>query len=268
MDRRQQIDLFVADILDVSPKGDLNTMENPVFALSTKPDLQVWRYENGDTYVEVAPSQYGRPTIFDKDLLMYCISQVVEGMNRGRTISQRVQIVAHDYLRATGRGTGGKDYEAMLSAIQRLRGVTITTNIGRKTRRAEVRGLIESATVIESDGRNRMISIEMVLSDWIFEAITTKRILTYSPKYYMLRKANERRLYELCRKHCGSQAIWQCGEAKLYEKFGTRSNPREFRRTLKELTAVTQNIPDYTVEYDPETHMFTAMYTPNGKALL
>ncbi len=269
MDKRAQIDLFVADILDVAPKGDINTMENPVFALSTKPDLDVWEFTLGDVFIRVTPSRAGRPTIFDKDLLMYCISQVVEGMNRGRQVSKRVQITAYDFLKSTNRGTSGREYLAMMAALERLRGVTITTNTGGKgkSRRGQVRGLIDSADVIERDDRGRMLSVEIELSEWIFKAITDKSILTYSPHYYRLRKPHERRLYELCRKFCGTQKMWECGEEKLYLRFGTRANIRKFRHQLREMVEA-QNIPDYTIEYDEELRKFACFYTPKGKAVI
>ena len=38
-DRHPQRDLFVCDIVDAVPKGDMSSMENPVFTLSTKPDM-------------------------------------------------------------------------------------------------------------------------------------------------------------------------------------------------------------------------------------
>lgn len=274
-DRHSQIDIFVADILDITPKGDLTTMEHPVFALSTKPDREVWEYRNpsSDVHIKVSPSQEGRPTIFDKDLLMFCISQVVEGMNRGRSIGRRVQIVAYEFLRATSRGTGGKDYEALLAAAERLRGVTITIQSTKATgdekrrrRRADVRGLIESATVIESDTKGRMVHLEIVLSEWIYEAINDRRILTYHPSYYTLRKPNERRLYELCRKFCGTQPKWQIHEEKLYRYFGTRATPKEFRRKLKQLVSE-QHIPDYQVTYDLSTSLVTVRYKPVDKSL-
>lgn len=260
-----QLELFVADFLDVVPKGDIDTMEAPVYSLSTKPDLAIWRFEMGDTFLEVIPSQSGRPTIFDKDLLMYCISQAAEGMNRGRPVTKRVQITAYAYLKATSRGTSGRDYDALLSSIQRLRGVTITTNIRAKGRRAHVRGLIDSADIIENDDKGRMVSIQIELSDWIIEAVSSKQILTYSPDYYRLRKPNERRMYEICRKFCGTQESWMIGEEKLYKRFGTRANEREFRRSIREMVKA-QNIPDYRIEYNAKESMFFVYYDP-AKAL-
>jgi hypothetical protein len=55
-DRMQQGDFFVSDIFDAAPKGDMASMEHPVFSISTKPDKNIRRYENGDVFVEVVPS--------------------------------------------------------------------------------------------------------------------------------------------------------------------------------------------------------------------
>ena len=46
-DRHPTGDLFVCDIFDAAPKGDMASMEHPIFSLSTKPDLRVRRYEHG-----------------------------------------------------------------------------------------------------------------------------------------------------------------------------------------------------------------------------
>jgi plasmid replication initiation protein len=259
-----QLELFVADIFDVAVKGDIESMESPMFALSTKPDTAKWIYQNGDTRLEVSPSTHGRPTIFDKDLLMYCISQVVEGGNRGKQISRRVQFTAHQFLKATGRGTAGKDYTAMFEAMKRLRGVTLSFEGHQgKARRAEVKGLIDSAEVVEST-TTRMASVEITLSEWVYEAIESKHVLTYHPDYYKLRKPNERRLYEICRKFCGSQPIWEIGAEKLHSRFGTRSSFNEWMRAMKKLVPL-QTIPEYIIEIDDERSMFIVEYVPKVK---
>jgi hypothetical protein len=55
-------------------------------------------------------------------------------------------------------------------------------------------------------------------------------------------------MYELCRKHCGNQSSWEIGFENLYQKFGVKSDLREFRRKIKELVKE-QGIPDYCIEY-------------------
>lgn len=261
-----QLELFVADIFDVAVKGDMETMEHPLFSLSTRPDTEKWLYQYNDTRLEVTPSVDGRPTIFDKDLLMFCVSQVVEGENRGRPISRRVRFTAHQFLKATGRGTAGKDYEAMLMAMKRLRGVTFTfEGSSGKKRRGEVRGLIDDGKVVETG--SRMASVEITLSEWVYEAIESKNVLTYHPDYYRLRKPNERRLYEICRKFCGTQPIWEIGIEKLYMRFGTRAPKHEWLRTMRKLIPL-QTIPEYLLTIDEDREVFIVEHMPRSKPSL
>ena len=100
-------DFFVADILDCAPKDDTATMEHPIFALSMQKDVRERRYEHNGNTVVIAPSTFGLATIWDKDILIYLISQLMEGGNRGRAdaLSRRVHFTVYDYLVATNRGT-------------------------------------------------------------------------------------------------------------------------------------------------------------------
>jgi hypothetical protein len=58
-------------------------MEHPLFTLSTKPDTAIRNYEHNGNTVRIAPSAYGLATIHDKDILIYCISQLMAGLNQG-----------------------------------------------------------------------------------------------------------------------------------------------------------------------------------------
>lgn len=248
-----QLELFVAELIDVSPKSDITSMEYPIFALSKHPDTETFRYENpaSGAWIEILPSSAGRATIFDKDLLIYVISQIAEAMNRGRNTGRRVRFNAYDYMISTGRDTSGREYLRVHDALARLRGTTFKSNVsanGELNQRGAVFGLIDDAEVNMVNGR--MTSIEVTLAERLYTAISDKRLLTYSRDYFQLTSPNERRMYEICRKHCGRQAIWKIGVEKLYEKFGTRGELREFRRTLKKM-ALTQPIPDYVLNYCP-----------------
>ena len=68
-DRHPTPDIFVCDIFDAAPKGDMASMEHPIFSLSTKPDLRIRRYEHGTRYVEITPSVKGLATVHDRDIL-------------------------------------------------------------------------------------------------------------------------------------------------------------------------------------------------------
>lgn len=249
LDKVDQLDLFVADIIDIAPKGDLHSMEYPIFAISSKPDTDVFRYEspNGN-WLEIIPSVNGRATIHDKDLLLYCFGQIAEALNRGKTVTRRLKITAYDYLVSTNRNTDGRSYAAITDTLARLRGTTFKSNIGnQENKKGEVFGLIDSGNAV-TDKNGRLDYVEVVLSEHLFASITNHRILTYNRDYFKLRSPYDRRMYELCRKHCGNQTFWEIGLENLYSKFGVKSELREFRRKIKELIK-DQAIPDYYIEY-------------------
>jgi len=128
-DRYPTADLFVCDIFDAAPKGDMASMAHPIFSLSTKPDHRKRRYESGANYLEVRPSSEGLATIHDRDVLIYCISQIMAALNEGRKVSKTVRLRAYDVLKATNRMTNGDGYMGLKAALRRLQGTQIETNI-------------------------------------------------------------------------------------------------------------------------------------------
>ncbi|MDC8832990.1 replication initiator protein A [Alteromonas gilva] len=246
----EQLDLFIADIVDAAPKGELHTMEYPIFAISTRPDTKPYRFDNPKTgaWMEIIPSSKGRATIHDKDILLYCFGQLAEASNRGRPLSRKVQMVAYDFLKQTNRGTGGREYKAITDALVRLRGTTFNTNVkdgGGLSQKGSIFGLIDYGQAV-TDEKGRLSHVEIVISEHLFAALSNNQILTYNPEYFMLSTGYERRLYELCRKHCGNQESWEIGFENLHNKFGVRSSLREFRRNIKALVEK-QSIPDYQI---------------------
>ncbi len=232
-DRHPQRDLFVCDIVDAVPKGDMSSMEHPVFSLSTKPDMRPRRYERGGSWIEVSPSRYGTVTVHDRDVLIYCISQCMAALNDGRKVQRTMRFKAYDLLVATNRQTSGRGYELLKGALRRLQGTQIETNLRQGGKEYfKVFGLIESAEIVRETRDGRMLDIEITLSDWVFDAIENNHILTLNRQYFLLRKPLERRLYELARKHCGAQMEWRIGVRNLAEKCGSASSEKEFRRML------------------------------------
>ena len=81
-------DFFLCDIFDAPPKDDLGSMEHPMFSLSKNPDMNTRRYQNGDQFIEVRPSSKGLATVFDRDVLIYCISQCISRLNQGLEVPE------------------------------------------------------------------------------------------------------------------------------------------------------------------------------------
>jgi len=248
--KHPQMDLFIADIFDASSavKDDQASMEHPIFAL--KPgDTRILEYQYGNKHISIECGSKGRATIHDKDIWIYCISQMVRSLNEGNPISRFIDFTAYDFLKTTNRDTSGRAYLQLADALQRLHQTTITTNImtGGKTAR-EGFGLLNSY-VIERDEKERMISVTAELPQWLMNSIIMGEVLSISRDYFRLRKPLDRRIYELARKHCGKQLEWRISLDKLRQKAGSMASLKEFRRSIKSLAA-TNELPQYRVLYD------------------
>jgi len=250
-DRYPNGDFFLCDVFDALPKDDLASMEHPIFSLSTKPDRRILRYTHGATEIEITPSVRGLATLHDKDILIFCISQLMAGLNAGKTISQTLHLKAHDLLVATNRETSGDGYKRLREAFERLAGTRITTNIVTGDQETTSGfGLIESWQVVRKTGRGRMVYVSVKLSDWLFRAVTSKSVLTLSRDYFRLRKPLERRVYEIARKHCGRQREWRVSLETLLRKSGSHSPRRVFRKMIRDIIAA-DHLPEYQLFEDP-----------------
>ncbi|MEO1362378.1 MAG: replication initiator protein A [Pseudomonadota bacterium] len=247
-DRHPTADFFVCDVFDAVPKDDLASMEHPIFSLATRPDRRVLSYAHNGTEVQITPSVKGRATIHDKDILIYCISQLMAALNAGRDLSRHLTLKAHDLLVATNRDTSGDGYARLRDSFERLSGTRITTNLstgGTETTRGF--GLIESWEIVRKSRGGRMVSVSVTLSEWLYRAVLSKSVLTLNRAYFRLRKPLERRVYELARKHCGRQARWQVSMQVLHKKSGSAAPLRVFRAAIRRMVAA-DLLPDYQLE--------------------
>jgi len=243
-------------------------MEHPMFSLSKKPDRKVRRYEHNGNTITIAPGAYGLATIWDKDIVIYAVSQLVAAVNQNRKdVSLTVRLTAYDLLVNTNRHTGGGDYDQLQKAFERLSGTRITTDIRTNgIRQREGFGIIDSWKIIEKNPNDgRMVAIEIRLSEWMYNAILGREVLTLSREYFRLSRGLERRLYELARKHCGHQAKWVVGLELLHKKSGSNSPLKRFRLEVKNI-AKTDSLPDYRLRYDANTDQVT-FHTKDAKAL-
>jgi hypothetical protein len=267
-DRYPSGDFFVCDILDAAPKGDMASMEHPVFSLSTKPDHRIRRYENGRNYIQIAPSPRGLATVHDRDVLIFCISQVMAALKEGRQVEKTLRFKAYDFLKATNRMTNGQAYSLLRDTFERLQGTQITTNIVTGgVEQWDVFSLVDRARVIRETRDGRMLDVEITLSDWVFNAIRSNEVLTISRDYFRLRKPLERRLYELGRKHCGTKASWKIGLDLLQRKCGSNSTSREFRRLVSMIVradAEHHHMPDYSLSLEGDYLVFRSRGTVPG----
>ncbi len=260
-DRHPNPDFFVCDVLDAVPKDDMASMEHPIFSLSTKPDTRILQYEHNGNKVEIVPSVRGLATIHDKDVLIYCISQLVAKINRGEEPNKVIRLKAYDLMVSTNRETSGDGYRRLKEAFGRLSGTRINTDIlTNGERNISDFGLIDAWDIIVKDPKlARMVEIEVTLSKWMYNAIVGREVLTLHRDYFRLRKPLERRMYELARKHCGQQNEWVISLELLKKKCGSSSSDKEFRRLVNiicEEDAVYSHMPDYAVSFNGQNVRF------------
>ena len=257
-DRHPQHDLFICDVADAVLKDVMQHMEHPFYSLSKKPETAVRRYEHKGNWIEITPSVKGLATIYDKDILIYCISQIMAKLKRGDPVSQRVRISSRELLIFTNRGTSGRDYMALIEALDRLEGTRIRTNIVTgEDEEVDGFGLIDASSIRRKHGLDgRLLWCEIKLSDWVFNAIRAHEVLTLHRDYFRLRKPIERRVYELARKHCGQQDEWRVRVETLLKKTGSQSPEKRFRQMIRHLVQH-DHLPDYSVSFDPATDMVT-----------
>lgn len=244
-------DFFVCDIFDAIPKDDMGSMEHPMFSLATRPDRRILSYVHNGTEIQVVPSVKGLATIHDKDILIFCISQLMAAINAGRAVSKTLHLTAHDLMVASNRETSGDGYKRLREAFERLAGTRITTNF--ETGGKEITsgfGLIESWEIVRKSRGGRMVSVSVTLSDWLYRAVLSKSVLTLSRDYFRLRKPLERRVYELARKHCGRQDSWRVSVEVLLKKSGSASPRRVFRKMIRDMIAA-DHLPDYSMAEEP-----------------
>lgn len=259
-DRYTQADFFAADITNVGLKDDIHSMESPLFTLSKNTDTQSRLYEHNGNTVEIQPGIKGMPTQWDKDIILFLASQVTEGLNRKRSDAEKrvVQFRVYDYCLATNRKTSGREYEALRDGLERIDAQRIRTNVVTGgVRRIDSFGLINGWSIIEKSATdNKMIAVQVILSDWLHSALQAREVLTLHNDYFRLSSSLDRRLYELARKHCGKQASWSVSMAVLHKKSGSTDLLRRFRAAVKK-TAESNPLPAYTLTVNIESDIVT-----------
>lgn len=249
--RHANLDFFVLDIADVVPKDDVASMEHPLFSLATAPDRRHLEYRNGDNVLKIRPSGLGLPTIFDKDILIFTISQLMARKNRGEPIGDTVRFSARELCIATNRQIGGDHYKRLEDAFARLQGAQFVTNIksGNKIETRIFSLIDEGGFVRTADDKFRLDYCEVKLSRWLMQAIEADHVVTISKEYFRLRRPLERRLYEIARKHCGKSPKWRISLDNLQAKTGSNAPSKKFRLNLREIIRVDVT-PFYRFELD------------------
>ena len=238
-------------------KGERASMAYPFFALSKGRRMKPLVYQDSNVSIEIRPSSTGLATIYDKEILLYVASLMVEKMNEGREPGLEFTFTAHDFLRVTGSNRSARSYERISHALERLQGTQVRTNIeaGGEGEDGFFSWVSEAKVQYYRTGndKKRLKAITIRLCDWLYRAIKKDtRILTYDQRYFSLSPV-ARRLYELARSHCGYQDRFVIGLEKLRKKVGSEDTLAKFKHQLNKVAKEDQ-LPEYSIElaFDPK----------------
>lgn len=263
--RNQEFDLFIPQVSDLAWKDQRELMERPFFSLGKRKRLKPIEYvsPDGDVTVRVSANpQFGIATIWDADILIWATSHLNKLRERGdNDVPRTIHTTSYDLLKAIHRDTGGKGYQELAAALERLQSTTIETSLRapRRNKRAQFGWLDEWA--LESDpvtGAPR--GLTLTLSNWVYEGLMRERaLLTLHPDYFALTGGLERAIYRIARKHAGDQPQgWTCRVSVLHEKSGSEGPLKQFSYLLKKIIAAGALL-DYAI---------TATATKDGAAAL
>jgi plasmid replication initiation protein len=213
-------------------------MLHSFFALEAKRTDPI-QYRAGGVDIVVQGTKSGIATINDKELLVYICSIASQKLVRGEPVSQKFRFTAHDFFSVTGKTPGGKTYLYFASALERLQGTQIKTNIVTGGRRERTWfSWLKSArmeTAIWSNGQEAMKAIEVELCDWLWRAIVDDKATLISSNAYFYLPPLERKLYEVGYAECADHPSAAIPLEDLRRRMGVTTDLRRFRHNLAKM---------------------------------
>ena len=252
-----QADLFRLDSpLYGDIQGERTVAEFPFFALTKRAQMEPLVFESEDARIEINPSKTGVATIYDKEILLYIASLMVERLEKGETIDRTLSFTANDLFRMTGTNPSARSYTSLKASLSRLQGTQIITNIetGGEGSDSAFSWLLKADIKYTKlpNGERRVKHVEVMLCDWVHRAILTdRRIAAYHDDFFKLGPI-ERRLYELAKFNCIDGARFEADAVDLAARVGCSTERRSlenFKRTLRAV-ADSQSLPEYSLSLE------------------
>jgi plasmid replication initiation protein len=246
-------DFFIADLIDYAPKDSAEMMERPFFSIAKRKRNKPIHYEspNGKLWIKVSGNPtHGMATIWDADILIWCISRIVAQRDAGKNdLRPILHTTPYELLKGIARGTSGQDYVELLRAIKRLRTTEVETNIRAGQRRYTAFHYLGD---IEGEGEGpddpeQLKSLTLRVPDWLLDGIMSGNVLTLDREYFLLTGGIERAIYRVARKHAGAQPQgWTVKMTTLYEKTGSESPLKKFAFRIREMCR-SDELPRYAM---------------------
>jgi plasmid replication initiation protein len=266
----EQLDLFVAVFADIPIRDQRDMMERPFFSLAKNPRLKPIEYQVGDVWVRVtANADSGMATIWDADILIWAATQLTEARDRGMETSPILRLYPYDLLKSIRRGTSGQDYRDLRSALTRLAGTLVRTNIRTPAKRkTAVFHWLEGWSEIVDETSQESKGMTITLPQWLYHGVLQQGgVLTIHEDYFLLTGGLERWLYRVARKHAGRQETgWQFTMRQLYEKSGSLARFSDFAIDIRKIVKG-DHLPEYALDIDRNEQREEIVYITPRAAL-
>lgn len=250
-----QVDLFLPQLTALPLRDQRETMERPFFSLSKRKRLKPIDYVSPDRKITVhvsANSEYGLATIYDLDILIYCASVLIEHKRRGANdIPQTLHVVPYDMLRTLKREVGGRAYDLLGNALDRLQSTTVKTNIRSGDAVETTFSWIDSHSQLK-DRSGKVRGMRITLAKWFYDGVLMDGgVLAIDPTYFSLTGGRERWLYRVARKHAGGAGTdgFAISMPTLFEKSGAEGDYRRFKFEMTKI-ARENALPGYCLEVE------------------
>lgn len=247
-----QVDLFLPQLTALPLRDQRETMERPFFSLSKRKRLKPIDYVSPDRKITVhvsANSEYGLATIYDLDILIYCASVLMEHKRRGTNdIPQTLHVVPYDMLKTLKREVGGRAYDLLGNALDRLQSTTVKTNIRSGDAVETTFSWIDSYSQLK-DGTGNVRGMRITLAKWFYDGVLMDGgVLAIDPAYFSMTGGRERWLYRVARKHAGGAGAdgFAISMPTLFEKSGAEGDYRRFKFEMSKI-ARENMLPGYSL---------------------
>ena len=219
----------------------IDLMAWPCFALGKRPRHLPIQHEYRGDFLRVVPVSAvpGLATIWDADLLIWAVSQLVEAHDRRLSVSPALMVSGFQVLRFLGRGTGQTQYRQLTAALDRLAGSAVETSIGASLAAPARFRWIERWA--RTDG-----GLMVVMPDWLLAVvIERRRVLRIEPAYLRLTGGIARWLWRLLRRHAHEKSTgWEISLLALHARSGSLARRTDFVADLRRI-ARANALPGY-----------------------
>lgn len=255
--QKQEIEkIALTDVNDViihkNYQFSLFALEYPLFSLKLdKKTLEYKFTSRSGITITIRNTNLGRATMQDADLWLYCITKMMQLIYEEKTLTRRIMFTGYDYLKKTNRKPTGTNYQQIINSLQRLSSTRLETNKTIETWEVGAGlGLLDSYGYVKDKKTGKIVRVEVVLPEWLYTEIVSKRIATINPQYLKLKPLGKR-LYQLARIHCRNSQSTEFALDYFAKKVGSTHEIKRFRFEINKLCK-SQPLPDFLIHYDRE----------------